>query len=139
MEWNIVLPRIGRALSPHGRLALVLGRGFDAVLWADDLDRLIRSYSTNRDFAAYDLVDELIGRDLFSLEERVRTTPIPFTQPVAAYVESFHSRNGFSRDRMGRAAEFDAQLTALVQPYAAADQLSFQLVADIAWGRPRQA
>jgi len=139
MEWNIVLPRIGRALSSHGRLALVLDRRFDPVPWADGLARLIHSYSTNHDFAPYDLVDELTGRSLFSLEERVRTTPVLFTQPVPAYVESFHSRNGFSRDRMGaRAAEFDARLTALVQPYAVADQLSFQLVSDIAWGRPGQ-
>lgn len=74
---------------------------------------------------------------MFIPEAHVQTAPIPFTQSVAAYVTSFHSRNGFSRDRMGkRAAEFDAQLTALVQPYAQADRLSFHLVADIVWGRP---
>jgi len=79
----------------------------------------------------------LVSRDLFALEGRVRTTPIPFRQPLAAYIESFHSRNGFSRDRMGaQAAAFDAQLTALVQSYVPADKLSFHLVADIVWGRP---
>lgn len=137
MEWSMVLPRIGRALSPRGRLALVVGRRFIDVPWAADLRPLIDAYSTNRDFAPYDLVSELTGRGLFSVEGRLRTAPIPFAQPVAAYVESWHSRNGFSRDRMGaRAAEFDARLAALVQPCAVADWLSFQLVADIVWGHP---
>jgi hypothetical protein len=67
----------------------------------------------------------------------VWTAPVPFAQGVAAYVESFHSRNGLSRERMGtRAAAFDAQLTALVRPYAQADQLAFHLVAHIVWGHP---
>ena len=137
MEWRVVLPQIGRTLSPHGRLALVLDRGFTVVPWADGLATLIHSYSTNRDVAPYDLVNELTSRSLFSLEVHVRTTSVPFTQIVSAYVESFHSRNGFSRERMG-AAEFDARLTALVQPYAVADRLSFQLIADIAWGYPQR-
>jgi hypothetical protein len=56
---------------------------------------------------------------------------------VAAYVTSFHSRNGFSRERMGARAEaFDAALTTLVQPYAHADWLKFDLVAEIVWGQP---
>lgn len=137
MEWEVVLPRIGRALTPSGCLALVLGRDFIAVPWAEHLGPLISSYSTNRDFAPYNLVDELTSRGLFAPEGHLRTAPIPFAQSVAAYVTSFHSRNGLSRDRMGvQAAAFDAQLTALVQPYAHADRLSFHLVADIVWGRP---
>lgn len=137
MEWAVVLPRIGRALSPRGRLALVLGRGFTQEPWREGLDALIRAYSTNRDYAPYNLVDELTSRGLFTPDGGVRTAPVPFMQSVAAYVASFHARNGLSRERMGaRAAEFDAQLTAVVHPYAHAAELSFQLVADIVWGHP---
>ncbi len=139
MDWGVVLPRIGRALSPRGRLALVVGRGFIDVPWAANLRPLIDAYSTNRDFAPYDLVGELTGRGLFAVEGHLQTAPVPFAQPVAAYVESWHSRNGFSRERMGaRAAEFDTQLTALVRPFAVADWLSFRLVADIVWGHPQR-
>lgn len=138
MDWGVVLPRIGRALSPRGHLALVVDRGFVGVPWAAGLGPLIDAYSTNRDFVPYDLIGELTGRSLFAVKGRLRTTPVPFAQPVAAYVESWHSRNGLSRERMGtRAAEFDAHLTALVRPYAVADRLSFRLVADIVWGHPQ--
>src|SRR3712207_7136062 len=41
---------------------------------------------------------------------------VPFRQPIADYVESIHSRNGFSRERMTReaAAAFDAAVHDLV-------------------------
>lgn len=47
MEWDVVLPRIGWALRPHGCLALVLGRRFTDEPWTEALGRLIQTYSTN--------------------------------------------------------------------------------------------
>ncbi len=137
MDWHSVLPRIRRSLTASGRQAIVLGRGFRNPPWKNELNRLITQYSTNREFEEYDLLNELAARDLFSLEERVQTRPVPFQQTLDDYVESFHSRNGLSRQRMGpAAAEFDARLKAIVRRYQPRPVLEFELVADLAWGVP---
>ena len=137
MDWHTVLPRIRRSLTSNGRLAIVLGRGFHAPPWAHALGQLITQYSTNRDFEPYDLLTELEARNLFSREDRVQTQPIPFRQTLDEYVESFHSRNGLSRQRMGAsAAEFDARLKALVHRHQPQPVLEFELEADLVWGMP---
>jgi hypothetical protein len=116
---------------------VVIDRSLVDPPWAGPLQRLLAGYSTNRDYVPYSLEEELTSRGLFAPEGRRQTAPIPFVQSVGDYIESFHSRNGFSRERMGaRANEFDAELAALVRPYAAGARLSFQLVANIIWGRP---
>ncbi len=137
MDWHKVLPRIGESLIPQGRLAIVLGRGFHDEPWQAELGQLIAHYSTNRDYEPYDLLRELEERKLFSPEEVVQTRPVPFSQTVEEYVESFHSRNGLSRERMGDSAdEFDIRLRALIARYQSGPVLEFALVADLAWGKP---
>jgi hypothetical protein len=68
-------------------------------------------------------------------------------------VEARHSQAGFARDRMGpaRAADFDAELTTLLQRLATAGRvrtrpaddgdgdgrrLDLRVVAQVGWGRP---
>ena len=137
IDWYRVVPRVRGALARDARLALVLGRGFTREPWAGEVGRLIAEYSTNRDFQPYDLLEELCKRKLFTVEQRVQTRPVPFAQSVDAYVESFHSRNGLSRERMGTsAAEFDARLRAIIARYTRSDVLEFEVVAQFAWGMP---
>jgi SAM-dependent methyltransferase len=138
MAWDVIFPRIRQALSPKARLAIVLPRELDPLPWASALTPLLAKHSTNRDFQSYDLIEELTERQLFILESRIKTPPQAWSQPAADYVESFHSRNGFSRERMGEesARAFDEAVTALVTPYAQAGQLNFQLTGEIAWGLP---
>lgn len=136
-EWTTVLPRIRAALAPAGVLALV-DLTVEPRPWDGALHDIIARYSTNRRFRPYDLVAELVGRRLFQELGRYRTAPVAFEQPVAAYVESFHARNGFSRDRMepARAAAFDAALTGLVAPHAADGVVRLTIAGDIVWGLP---
>ena len=138
MDWYRVLPAIRAALSPHGRL-VVLDRLLDTVPWWSALQPLIPRYSTNRDFQPYDLLDELARRQLFQPEGRATTTPVRFSQSVEAYRESWHSRNGFSRERMStsRALEFDARVQEVVKPYAQGGILPYEVQVDVAWGVPR--
>lgn len=137
MEWDVIFPKIRRALSPNGRLAIVFGRELGPMPWYSELGPLFARYSTNRDFQPFDLIEELTLRNLFVLEGRLQTTPVRWSQPLADYLESFHSRNGFSRERMGESArEFDEQLAALVSPYSENGLLHFTLTAQIAWGLP---
>jgi hypothetical protein len=96
-------------------------------------------YSTNRDFQPYDLLEELARRQLFHPEGRVATTPVLFRQSVDNYIESWHSRNGFSRERMSAssALEFDTQVREIVMPYAQAGRLRYEVQVELAWGIPR--
>ena len=137
MEWQVVLPRLRAALMPGGYLAIV-ERGEAAAPWRDGLLALMVRFSTNRDFQPYDLIAELETRGLFTAVGRRTVGPIPYAQPVDAYIESLHSRNGFSRDRMApaAAAELDAALRALLEPHASDGQLQLALSAKIAWGLP---
>jgi SAM-dependent methyltransferase len=138
MDWQRVLPAIRASLSPRGRLAIVLGRRLDTVPWWHTLQPLIPLYSTNRDFQPYDLLDELARRQLFHPEGRTTTTPVLFSQSVDDYVESWHSRNGFSRERMNasRALEFDTRVREIVMPYAQAGLLRYDVQVELAWGVP---
>lgn len=137
MEWSVVLPRLRAALASGARLAIV-ERGEEESPWSAALLALIVRYSTNRDFQPYDVVEELTSRGLFAVEGRTTVEPESFSQSVADYIESIHSRNGFSRDRMTPedAAAFDAASRALVAPYAPDGALTLSVGAELIWGRP---
>ena len=137
MQWDVLLPRLGRLLAPGGVLALV-GRTGDRVPWHEAMPALLARFSTNRDYQPYNIVDELVQRRLFTPLGQERTDPITVQQSVEDYVESFHSRNGFSRDRMApeEAAAFDRELAALAEPFAVDGLLTFQVAGELIWGSP---
>lgn len=137
MEWDIVLPRFRQVLTGNGSLAIV-GQETSPVPWADALQRLIDRFSTNRHYRPYDLVAELVARDLFRRDGERRTAPVAFSQAVAEYVESFHARNGFSRERMGsaRAAAFDAAVSGLVAGHCPSGRVELTIVGVVVFGRP---
>jgi SAM-dependent methyltransferase len=136
MAWEVVLPRLRDALAPGGLLAVV-GREEHSPWWTDLL-ALIIHYSTNKDFQPYNLIEELTDRDLFAERGRRSLPAEPLDQPIAAYVESIHSRNGFSRDRMAaeEAAAFDEAVHDLLTPYARDGMLPISMSAEIIWGEP---
>ena len=85
-----------------------------------------------------DFVAELVQRGLFRELGRRRTASVALEQSVDDYVESFHSRNGFSRERMtlASAAEFDAGVRAAVAPWARGGTIAARYSALVVWGRP---
>jgi hypothetical protein len=127
-------------LTPRGVLAIVEGDR-SAPPWRDGLRPILDRYSTNRDYQPYDLPAELAARGLWRQAGMVTLPPEPFRQPLAAYVESFHARNGFSRERMTArdAAAFDAAVTDLVGPYCVAGEVPLQIGARVVWGAPGPA
>ena len=84
------------------------------------------------------VVTELEQRQLFQLHGSYETAPITFQQSLDAWVESFHARNGFSRDRMdaGAASACDAALRAAIQPYCPDGIVKQSIAARILWGAP---
>ena len=137
MEWDVVLPRLQAALTPRGYLALV-ERVEGPTPWGAGLGRLIPRFSTNRDYRPYNLVAELELRSLFEKHGEKHTAPVPFTQPVDDYIESMHSRNGFSRDRMPeeKAAEFDQEFKRLLLDACKDGNVELQLAGVVTWGKP---
>jgi hypothetical protein len=137
MDCPIVLPRFRDLLAPRGVLAIVEQHELPNP-WDDPLREIIGRYSTNRRHRPYDLVAELVDRQLFRELGRFRTRPVPFAQPVAAYVESFHGRNGFSRDRMSvaDATDFDAAVAGLVAPHTVAGKVRLSIAGEVIWGAP---
>jgi hypothetical protein len=139
MDWDRLLPRLSELLVSGGYLAII-GRNELPTPWRDDLLTLIRHYTTNRDFQSYNLVAELRKRELFAECGAYRTDPVPVRQSVKSYIESIHSRNGFSRDRMttNAAAAFDREVAQLLAAHAPGSVLEFEVVGGITWGSPRR-
>jgi SAM-dependent methyltransferase len=137
MEWETVLPRFRDVLAPGGVLAIVEQRQTPQP-WDSDLSEVISRFSTNRFYQPYDLVQELEDRALFQPLGQVQTEPVSFTQPVMDYVESFHARNGFSRERMDpeSAATFDAECERLVRPFSRNGRMTLGITGLVVWGMP---
>ena len=141
MDWPVVIRWISRALDPSASLALVSGRRFDPLPWDHELGSIIARYSTNKEYRPYDLVEELTARRLFRETGRTSTPPIPFAQSLDEYIESFHTRNGLSRQRMTRdaATHFDAAVRSLVSRTSHDTAVHGTLTATAIWGTPLAA
>jgi trans-aconitate methyltransferase len=137
MAWEIVMPRFQRALTPRGCLALV-SRTEAPPPWRERLGPIIQRYSTNRDYQPYNIVDELERRALFQKLGVESTAPVAFTQSITSYIESFHSRNGLSRDRLtaAAAAAFDDEVRRLVTAFCGDGEVTLQITGRVVWGRP---
>ncbi|MGI8588159.1 MAG: class I SAM-dependent methyltransferase [Chloroflexia bacterium] len=139
MDWETVLPRCRDALAPGDYLALVSIETLPSP-WDAELSATIRRFSTNREYQPYDLVEELARRGLFRQAGEQATAAVPFAQPVADYIEAFHSMNGLSRERMDQAAAggFDAAVAAAVAPFCPDGLVRLLVAGRVVWGRPRR-
>ena len=137
MNWDVVLPRFAQVLSLGAYLATVAVRLLP-LPWDARLQDLLSRFSTNPDYTPFDLIPELERRGLFVQQGEQYSTAIPFTQSVKDYLESFHSMNGFSRERMsaGIASAFDQEVADLVTPYASGGRLELQVKTHVLWGTP---
>jgi len=137
MEWDVVMRRFLDMLSPQGQLSIV-EMSSEPLPWEEELLPVIARYSTNRDFQRTDLVAELKSRDLFSQSGHAYTNPVTHKQPVDAYIEAFHARNGFSRERMLReAAEaFDRAAYDIVSAHCPDGVVHQEISGHVVWGRP---
>jgi SAM-dependent methyltransferase len=133
-DWEPAIQRL-RELVPSRRLILVERRE-RASPWQASLEELVAVASTNRDFEAFEIVDELVARRLFSVEGRATLRREPFRQTVDDYVTSLHSRNGLSLDRLpaSAAGQFDAGVRAVAAPHAVDGVLTLWIETRVVWG-----
>ncbi|MHB8598064.1 MAG: class I SAM-dependent methyltransferase [Ktedonobacteraceae bacterium] len=138
MDWNIVLPRFHRMLTPGGYLAIIQ-HNYLPDSWVTMLNEIIPRYTTNKDYYPYDMIEALESHGLFQKVGEKMTAPVPFVQSIDDYIESVHSRNGFSRDRMSpeQAAGFDREAKRILLESYSEGILNMQVVANIVWGIPQ--
>ena len=122
-------------------LAVVVRQDTGALPWAAGLAEVIPRHTTNREYRRYDVIDEVASRGLFREMGRRSTAPVEFAQSIDDYVESFHSRNGLSRQRMSAASQaaFDAAVRQLVQPCCPDGIVRRGIIAHVVWGAPAVA
>jgi hypothetical protein len=142
MDWDVVLPRLARALTPHGMLATAYVEERDTP-WYDGIRELRRRFSTNAAYVAtteFDWNGALATRGLFEPFGERQTAPVAMRQTVADYIAAQHSRSGFSLDAMpaAEATQFDAELRAILEPFVSGDALTFDVVGGFTWGKPRE-
>jgi SAM-dependent methyltransferase len=136
MDWAVVMPLFGKLLSPNAVLVIVESASSPPPWQGALLDIFLR-YSTNQGFQPFHLRDELVRRGLFSEQGRMQTDRVLFKQPVEEYIESFHARSSFSRQRMKPedASAFDQAVGELVRGYEPGT-VQLEIYADLYWGRP---
>jgi SAM-dependent methyltransferase len=116
MDWEVVLPRVARALAPGAVLAIA-NRSWDGPpALRDRLVPIFERYSPVPDYRPYDLIAELTSWGLFAEVGRRRCGPALWTPTVAEYVECRHSQRGGSRTHMGpdTVAAFDAAIAGVL-------------------------
>ena len=141
MDWAVVLPNITSSTMPGGWLAIVNRSRVLPSPLGSAVSSLIPRYSTNQDYESYDVVQHLTERGMFEEAGRQSFSGYEYRQPVDEYIESIHSQNGFSRDRMSEesAAAFDREVRELARPHAMNGTLPIQVGASVVWGRARDA
>lgn len=136
MDWDVVFPRLARAMSPNGRLVWLTRE--EGASWNDHYRALIPRFSVVSDYRPVDLPAELERGGYWRMEGRDATPPAPFRQSVEDYVELQHSRSSLARYRIGeeKAAAFDAALRRMLAPYADDGMVEYGFSVPYAWGRP---
>jgi trans-aconitate methyltransferase len=137
MDWSIVLPRFHTILTPGAYLAIVEGDTTPDP-WST-LGEVIAKYRTNKDtYQPYDMIEALEQHGLFLKVGEKTTAPVPFAQAIDDYIESYHSRSGFSRERMGqeKADAFDKEARKVLLRIYSNGFITQQVSGSIVWGIP---
>jgi SAM-dependent methyltransferase len=136
MDWHIVLPRFHTLLTAGGYLVIV---GHDTVPdpWSI-LGDVVSRYRTDGGHTPVNMIERLQEQGLFWKVGEKKVTPVPFEQSVDDFVESYHSRSGFSRARMGRdqADAFDREARQMLQGTYGDGVIPFQVEGSVVWGLP---
>jgi hypothetical protein len=103
------------------------------------LGEILPRYRTNKDARPYNMLEALEEHSLFHKIGEKMTEPIPFVQSVDNFIESYHSRSGFSRERMShaQAEAFDQEARSILLRTYSEGIIAFQVAGRIAWSLPR--
>ena len=138
MPLRQTLARLRRVMAAGAYLAII-DHGHHEVPWRAELTEVIVRHSRNPGYnPSVSLADTLRDEGLFDIAGYAITTPVAFRQPVASYVEHFHSTASLARELMSPAesAAFDRAIIDITAPWATDGVLHMQIAAHLTWGRP---
>lgn len=140
MDPGRVFPKLARSLTPGGLMAVAGGDGPASAPWIEAWKSTMVDW-VGRLGGVWDdpafKARATAFQPWFDMEgqERFAATVV---QAVDDLIDAEHSRATWARTKMGeRAAEFDADLRAVVQSHAVNGQVEFETRSLLFWGRPR--
>ena len=144
MDWEIVLPRLAKVLTPNGFVAIV-GRDWEGPPPVGARIRPVLMRHSAVRWQEVNLLSELQDRELFTLVSARRFGPELWQPTVEQYLECRHSQRSFARSAMGETAAraFDAELRQVLTELCSggeircvSDRLELAVGTTLAWGRP---
>ena len=138
MPWRQTLARLRQVMTADAYLAIV-DHGHHEVPWRAELTEVIVRHSRNQSYdPGFSLPEALRDEGLFEVAGSAVTAPVAFSQPVAGYVEHFHSTASLARELMPptESAAFDRAIVDITAPWAIDGVLHMQVAANLTWGRP---
>src|SRR5260370_19477436 len=89
MEWDVVLPRLVRVLTPHGMLAIAFVEEQPAP-WSEGYRQISQHFTNNPTYQPFDWIAELEKERLFQQLGKRMTAPVSVSQTVADYIAPQH-------------------------------------------------
>jgi 2-polyprenyl-3-methyl-5-hydroxy-6-metoxy-1,4-benzoquinol methylase len=137
MDLQVVLPRFHQVLTAGGYLAIA--RTNPAPDPWSMLGEIIHRYRTDGGYQPYDMITALEQRGLFQKVGEEETAPVQWVQSIDEYIEGYHSRSGFSKERLGpeRTAAFDQEARRLLLCSYPDGSIPLRVSGHIVWGLPQ--
>lgn len=139
MDWEVVLPRFARMLSPHGVLAIIHFANEPQVPWQHHYSKhIFKRYTNDSAYVPIDMIPHLEDRGLFKLLGTAKTAPVVVQQTIEDYIAAQHARSSLSLDTLTaeQAKQFHAEMVELLSPYSKDGLLTFRTVGEVHWGKP---
>jgi len=141
MDHALLFPRLAVHAAPGHRMAVISGDTPFKPVWEEDWQRFLARWvpaitgeafdpgGKEEKWASYRTHLDIEGSEYFLSK--------PFRQSIGDFIRCQHSRDTFAPSKLaGRMAEFDAELAALLAPYAdQGGELTFVVRTKMVWGR----
>lgn len=140
MDLDRLMPRLTSMLGREAWLMVVDGDGAWRPPWQEPwnafIARWLQRMGRRMDEPAFDAAMQGYRRWLDTAGDEVFMSEA--TQPVGEFIACQHSRASWAPAAMGRERldAFDAELTALLEPYQRAGALRYRVRTTLTWGRP---
>jgi len=109
MDYEVVLPRLARALTERGVLAVVSVHEQGRHAWDEEISQITNWYSTAKRYVPFDMIRIWEEAGLFEQADECMTGPVSFEQPVEEYIAGFHAVSNLARASI-HADAFDAKV-----------------------------
>lgn len=140
MDAPRLFPRLAAAIAPDGVMTILGGDGPARAPWIAAWQEVIQAWvgKLGGQWNGGARQARLAGHQPWFDVAATEVFTAPMTQSVDDLIEAEHSRATWSRAKMGPLAPaFDADLRAVVAPYARDGQVDFEISSTLWWGRPR--